>query len=200
MINQILLGIDEFFIRLNSLVIVFFHPVRITGITMRTILNTTLLTCLLLFILTNTLAAGTIISQNDVRKYNLGLGKTVFIEKCTQCHGNLGSGAPQLHSVRDWERRINTPVEILIKHAIHGHGDMPPKGGFDELTDREVSAAVAYVVDQTRRLIITREGRLALNDEAICTDTENKESCNIDQIDNTVLLELLWLLTNQTEN
>ena len=76
---------------------------------------------------------------------------------------------------------------------------MPPKGGFEALTDREVSAAVAYVVDQGRRLIINEKGNIALNDAFICTETD-RTKCSSDQVDNTMLLQLIWLLTNETKN
>lgn len=140
-----------------------------------------------------------IVSQPDVRRHNLGLGKSVFLGKCSKCHIDIESEAPQLNSIHDWEHRIATPLNILISHALNGHGGMPAKGGFEGLTEREVSAAVAYVVDQSRRLIINENGNIALNEVAICTEAD-KTKCSSEQVDNTMLLQLIWLLTNETEN
>ncbi|NNJ92851.1 MAG: hypothetical protein HKP55_14335, partial [Gammaproteobacteria bacterium] len=137
--------------------------------------------------------------QPDVRLHNLGLGKSVFLNKCSKCHTDVESDAPQLRSVYDWESRIDKPLTILISHAINGHGKMPAKGGFEALTKREVSAAVAYVVDQSRRLIINENGNIALNNVVICTETD-RTKCSSEQVDNTMLLELIWLLTNETKN
>ena len=142
--------------------------------------------------------AETIVSQPDVRKYNLGLGKSVFSGMCINCHGDINSEAPQLNSVYDWERRISTPLTELIKHAVSGHGKMPPKGGFENLSEREVSAAVAFIVDQSRRLIISTNGNIALNQDDICVNTDN-EACTGSQVDNTMLLNLIWLMTNKSQ-
>ena len=157
-----------------------------------------LLACLAIFY-SGSLIAEIIVSQPDVRQHNLGLGKSVFLKKCTKCHSDMESEAPQLHSVYDWESRLSTPLNTLIAHAINGHGEMPAKGGFEELTHREVSAAVAYVVDQGRRLIIKENGNVALNEVVICTDTD-KQKCNSEQVDNTMLLQLIWLLTKESQN
>lgn len=140
-----------------------------------------------------------IASQPDVRQHNLGLGKSVFLNNCTKCHADIESEAPQLHSVRDWEGRIATSLDTLISHAVNGHGKMPAKGGFEALTEREVSAAVAYVVDRSRRLIINENGNVALNDVVICSETD-RTKCSSEQVDNTMILELIWLLTNETDN
>ena len=153
----------------------------------------------LAFLASGVVLAELIVSQPDVRQHNLGLGKSVFLGKCTQCHADIESEAPQLHSVHDWESRISTPLNTLISHAINGHGKMPAKGGYEALTDRQVSAAVAYVVDQSRRLIINENGNIALHEGAICTETD-KTKCSSEQVDNTMLLQLIWLLTNETHN
>ena len=138
-----------------------------------------------------------VISQPDVRKYNLGLGKAVFREKCIKCHGDIETGAPQLGSLQDWDTRIAAPVDALIQRALKGHGKMPPKGGFEELSDREVSAAVAYIVDQGRRLVITEKGELSLNHAEYCGDHNSTQGCQSYQVDNTLLLQMLWMITNK---
>lgn len=149
--------------------------------------------------LSGSVIAEIIVSQPDVRQHNLGLGKSVFLKKCSKCHSDIESEAPQLHSVHDWEGRIATPLKTLISHAINGHGEMPAKGGFESLTDREVSAAVAYVVDQGRRLLINQDGNIALKNAMICGETDRKK-CTSEQVDNTMLLQLIWLLTKETKN
>ena len=154
---------------------------------------------LCLILLTNISVAETIFSDHDVRKYNLGLGKKIFSENCIKCHDDEGNAAPQFQKIDDWETRLKTPVDTLVTHAVNGHGEMPPKGGFEKLSDREVSAAVAYVVDQARRLIIKTEGKIALNQNDFCI-FENDIPCTEDQVNNTALMGLIWLLTNQKPN
>lgn len=152
-----------------------------------------LISCLLM--LSSTGFAQGIVSEDDVRQYNLGLGNKVFHANCMKCHGDIEFDAPRFPAIRDWGERIKTPVDELISHAINGHGKMPAKGGYEELTDRQVSAAVAYVVDQTRRLIIRTNGELALNEDEVCSQAD--ENCSQLEIDNRLILQLLMLLTNQ---
>lgn len=140
-----------------------------------------------------------VISQPDVRKYNLALGKKVFTENCIKCHGadtiEQTTNAPQLGNVSDWQNRISMPVDNLVRHAIDGHEKMPPKGGFKALTERHVAAAVAYVVDQSRRMIITYGGKLPPDMDNLCQNANVQDACTKKQLDNAVLLNLYWLLT-----
>lgn len=138
-------------------------------------------------------------SQPDVRKYNLGLGKSVFLGKCIKCHGDTESGAPQLGSIQDWGKRLAVPVDTLIEHAVNGHGEMPPKGGFESLSDRKVTAAVAYIIDQGRRLMIRTNGEVVLDQAEICDKTDNPQSCKHSKMDNTILLQMLWLMTGKNK-
>jgi hypothetical protein len=74
---------------------------------------------------------------------------------------------------------------------------MPPKGGLDELSDRDVSAAVAYVVDRSRQLFVEYEGKQVLLFDKICHEEKQLDSCKQDRMDNTLLLQMLWLITGQ---
>ena len=140
----------------------------------------------------------TLASRPDVRKYNLALGKYVFWENCVKCHGTSKEDTPQLGSITDWERRILMPVETLIQHAVNGHRNMPPKGGLEELTNRHVSAAVAYIVDQGRRLIIVSDGKATIKETEVCGKNVDPETCTKSQINNMLLLELFWFLSGQS--
>ena len=139
--------------------------------------------------------ADSIVSEHDVRQYNLGLGKKIFHSKCIKCHEDTEVDAPLYRDVEDWGKRIEVPVDKLVDHAINGHGKMPKKGGFEELTDRQVSAAVAYIVDQTRRLIISSNGQLVIKYKDVCESPDS--DCSAEEIDNRIILEVLMLLTNQ---
>jgi cytochrome c5 len=41
-------------------------------------------------------------------------------------------------------------MDSLYKNAINGKGAMPPKGGSMALSDDDVKAAVAYMVEQSK--------------------------------------------------
>lgn len=84
----------------------------------------------------------------------MAAGKTVYTEKCMACHATGAAGAPRLGDAANWEPRIEQGAETLADHAINGYrgsqGYMPAKGGFGELSDVEVKAAVAYMVSQSQ--------------------------------------------------
>jgi len=136
-------------------------------------------------------------ARSEPQQYNLGLGRVIFTTRCIKCHGQPDSGAPQLGSVNDWEERLKRPLPLLINHAVNGHGEMPPKGGLEELSQHDVSAAVAYVVDRSRRLFVEYEGRSTLLFDKICHEDRQLETCRQSRLDNTLLLQMLWLITGQ---
>ena len=82
------------------------------------------------------------------------LGKTVYGKTCALCHAAAVAGAPKPGDKADWSPRIAQGMDILHKHAIEGFtgakGMMPPRGGATTLSDDEVKAAVAFMVDQSR--------------------------------------------------
>ena len=82
------------------------------------------------------------------------LGKTVYGKTCALCHAAAVAGAPKPGDKADWSPRIAQGMDILHKHAIEGYtgakGMMPPRGGASTLSDDEVKAAVAFMVDQSR--------------------------------------------------
>jgi cytochrome c5 len=87
--------------------------------------------------------------DRDTRAYNLAHGRVVFTENCMRCHEKGRKGAPIAGDPADWSGRIGQPLDVLIAHAIEGHGDMPARGD-TELSDQEIATAVAYVVHRAR--------------------------------------------------
>lgn len=80
-------------------------------------------------------------------------GEAIYKKSCLACHGTGAAGAPKLGEPDTWAPRIAQGMDTLVQHAIGGFkgakGYMPPKGGFMSLSDAEVSAAVAYMVDES---------------------------------------------------
>ncbi|HHJ15044.1 MAG TPA: cytochrome c5 family protein [Gammaproteobacteria bacterium] len=77
-------------------------------------------------------------------------GKATFTQACNACHGAGVAGAPKMGDAAAWKDRIAKGKATLYKHAIEGFkgktGFMPPKGGWANLTDDQVKAAVDYMV------------------------------------------------------
>ena len=87
--------------------------------------------------------------KTDTRAYNLAHGRVVFAQNCMRCHESGRKGAPVVGDNDDWIARLEQPLDTMIQHALDGHGRMPARGDQD-LTDQDVAAAVAYVVDRAR--------------------------------------------------
>lgn len=85
---------------------------------------------------------------------DLARGKTVFQQACFACHGTGAAGAPKLGDKAAWKSRIAKGIATLDTHAIKGFqgssGVMPAKGGRMDLSDADVKAAVAYMVEQSK--------------------------------------------------
>jgi cytochrome c5 len=119
------------------------------------------------------------------------LGERVFQQNCLTCHGTGVGGAPVIGNAELWEARIAQGLDVLVEHAINGHrghsGYMPPKGGFNSLTDEQVAAAVAYVVDQSRELLPELE---SLSQK--CGTRERAVVCSDEEARKLLVLEMLW--------
>ena len=81
-------------------------------------------------------------------------GEVTYTQSCAVCHKTGTGGAPVMGEAFDWKDRIAQGADTLYKHALEGfQGDkglMPAKGGFTNLGDDEVKAAVDYMVEQSK--------------------------------------------------
>jgi cytochrome c5 len=77
-------------------------------------------------------------------------GEAVYKQACFSCHAAGVAGAPKLGDAADWAPRIAQGVDVLHQHSLQGIRAMPPKGGFMNLSDDQVKAAVDYMVSQTK--------------------------------------------------
>ena len=81
-------------------------------------------------------------------------GEGIYKNNCKACHDMGIAGSPKLGDSTAWSPRIAQGNDVMVKHAIEGFkgktGYMPPKGGFMSLSDADVSAAVSYMVSQSR--------------------------------------------------
>jgi cytochrome c5 len=73
-------------------------------------------------------------------------GEEVYKLACSTCHATGANGAPRIDDAAAWRKRFGdkTP-EAVLQSAIKGHGGMPSRGGFADLTDPEMLAAVTFM-------------------------------------------------------
>jgi cytochrome c5 len=77
-------------------------------------------------------------------------GEQVVNIVCQTCHGAGLVGAPKIGDKAAWQPRLAQGVNPLHEHAIKGIRAMPPRGGNPSLSDAEVSAAVDYMLRQSK--------------------------------------------------
>ncbi len=74
-------------------------------------------------------------------------GQEVYAAVCASCHDSGALGAPRFDNKGDWSGRLGQGYDTLVKHAIEGIRQMPPRGGDSDLSDVEVARAVAYMAN-----------------------------------------------------
>ena len=89
------------------------------------------------------------VTAADVAKHNVANGKAVYDANCAACHASGILKAPKTGVKADWAARLPQGMDTMIKKSIDGYtaaGSMPARGGNADLTDQQVSDAVAYMV------------------------------------------------------
>ena len=129
--------------------------------------------------------------QPRAADHDLVLGEAVFTNTCLSCHGKGLHDAPVLGNAGDWAPRLKQDLDTLIGHAIHGHRDMPPKGGFSQLSDSEVAAAVAYAVHHGEKILAAMQKE---QDAPRCDPVNNLDKCSTSEIRDMLTIQMLWLL------
>ena len=74
-------------------------------------------------------------------------GGEVVQAYCAKCHQTGAVGAPRIGDRAAWIPRLKQGFEFLVGSAIKGHGPMPSRGDVANLTDTEIRAAIAYMIN-----------------------------------------------------
>src|SRR5690554_5030768 len=74
-------------------------------------------------------------------------GSAIYNQVCMACHETGAAGAPVRGNEDNWAGRIDQGWDTLLDHSINGFNAMPARGGNPNLSDDEVAAATAYLVE-----------------------------------------------------
>lgn len=82
-------------------------------------------------------------------------GRLVWADTCHACHGLGEAGSPKITDRAAWAPRLAKGVETLHEHALRGFIGpsgtmMPERGGNPKLTDKQIFAAVDFMVANSR--------------------------------------------------
>lgn len=75
-------------------------------------------------------------------------GKAIYEQTCVACHGSGVLDSPKLGDKAAWAPRIAQGKKVLLEHADYGFNSMPPHGGNDEFSEKDIEVAVEYMVNQ----------------------------------------------------
>lgn len=84
-------------------------------------------------------------------------GKAIYDAKCSACHSPeasanseavsaLVSGAPKINDKAAWDAVAQKPMQSLLALVKSGHKLMPQKGGCVGCTNKELAAAINYML------------------------------------------------------
>ena len=90
-----------------------------------------------------------VIGQEAVATKEARTGEEIFKSVCSACHATGALNAPKIGDKKAWEPHIKEGLDKLVKNAIAGINQMPPKGGNPELSENEVARAVVYLANQS---------------------------------------------------
>ena len=96
-------------------------------------------------------------------------GEGIYGSVCVACHASGAAGAPIRGEEEAWAARTEQGFATLVDHAINGIGAMPAKGGNASLSDEEVEAAVAYMVEPVMEVPELGGGDEAASEEETAT-------------------------------
>jgi len=74
----------------------------------------------------------------------------IYNRTCMACHASGVAGAPKLGDAAAWAPRIAQGADTLFEHATQGFKGMPARGGFSQLSDADVTAAIGYMVERSQ--------------------------------------------------
>ena len=81
-------------------------------------------------------------------------GEAVYNSTCKTCHATGLMNAPKFGDKAAWAARLSKGIATLEANAIKGFkgdkGIMPPKGGNPKLSDDDVKAGVAYMLNAAK--------------------------------------------------
>ncbi|MDT0500879.1 MULTISPECIES: c-type cytochrome [unclassified Halomonas] len=74
-------------------------------------------------------------------------GASIYNSVCMACHETGAAGAPIRGDEAAWADRVEKGFATLLDHSMNGFNAMPARGGNPNLSDAEMEAVTAYMVE-----------------------------------------------------
>jgi S-disulfanyl-L-cysteine oxidoreductase SoxD len=85
-------------------------------------------------------------SHSELSKTVSSNGQTIYLSGCNLCHDNGLMQAPKIATPSDWVERQQASKDTIYQNAINGLGNMPAKGGRNDLSNNSIKQAVDYML------------------------------------------------------
>ncbi|MCC5881456.1 MAG: cytochrome c5 family protein [Halomonas sp.] len=106
-------------------------------------------------------------------------GGAIYQRVCMACHDTGAAGAPRRDNEDEWADRIDKGWDTLLDHSINGFNAMPARGGNPNLSDEEVAASTAYLLEPV--MDVPEVGGEEAADEAPTEDEAPAEEAAADE-------------------
>ncbi|WP_240454064.1 c-type cytochrome [Halomonas sp. NO4] len=101
-------------------------------------------------------------------------GADIYSSVCAACHDTGAAGAPTRGNEEAWASRVDKGFDTLLDHSINGFNAMPARGGNPNLSDAEVEAATAHLVEPVMDVPeVAGEADAAAEEEAAATEEDS---------------------------
>lgn len=80
-----------------------------------------------------------------------GTGEQIVDAACGNCHREGANGSPKIGDKNAWLPRLEKGLDQLVMSAINGHNKMKSRGGFANLSDLDIRAAVTFMVSKASK-------------------------------------------------
>lgn len=93
-------------------------------------------------------------------------GAGIYNNVCMACHETGAAGAPIRGDEAAWADRVEKGFATLLDHSMNGFNAMPARGGNPNLSDAEMRAVTAYMVEPVMDVPEQAGGEEAATEEA----------------------------------
>ena len=107
-------------------------------------------------------------------------GEGIYGNVCSACHESGAAGAPIRGDEEAWAERAEQGFATLLEHSINGIGAMPARGGNPNLSDAEMEAATAYLVEPVMDVPELSGGEEAADDEGTTDEGTAEETAAVE--------------------
>lgn len=99
----------------------------------------------------------------------LKVGKRLFLQNCSQCHGSTARGGNGFPNLTDASWLYGGEAEQIKTSIMHGRQGVMPAGGGIPRTDDEVSALAAYALSLSGRRVDAKQAEQGKALFAVCS-------------------------------